>query len=171
MRVFLTDDPVVEEVKRLISEGFLNEAGILPQLQIVNDKGSADIIIDDDPDEYGPVLVISGKEHELDSGRKVYFGVRKLKKLDNSMFTHREIRFEGMRNACDSVMSNVRGEEKLVVYLDSSILGGQDLLASGFSFSELVYVVQRLKFLRNLKCFVLKGFGHDVLAKLLYEIL
>lgn len=170
MRVLLTDNPALGEVKRLISEGFLNEAGILPQLQIVQDKGSADIMVDDDPEEYGPVLIISGEEHDLDSGRQVYLGVRRIKKLEKSMFTHREIRFEGLRNACDSVMSNVRGEEGLTVFVDKSILGGKDLLSAGLSASELIYIVQRVRFLRNVKCFVLKGFD-DMLVKLLYEIL
>lgn len=171
MRVLLTDNPAIEEVRKLIREGILNEAGILPQLQIVQDKGSADIMVDDDPEEYGPLLIISGEEKDLDSGRQVYFGVRKVKKLERSMFTHREIRFEGLRNICDSVMSNVREEEGLAVFIDKSILGGKDLLSAGLSDSELIYIVQRIRFLRNVKLLVLKGFDHDMLVKLLYEIL
>ncbi|MFH0978533.1 MAG: arginase family protein [Candidatus Woesearchaeota archaeon] len=97
------------------------------------------------------------------------------------VYPMREIISEGIQNVCDSVMSVAKNFGALFVSIDLDVVDpifAPAVLAkepAGMSSRELIYFIQRLKLLRNLKAFDVMGFlpekdTQEITLKLLVKI-
>ncbi|MFH1511513.1 MAG: arginase family protein [Candidatus Woesearchaeota archaeon] len=101
-------------------------------------------------------------------------GVRSIAKsqkdLGNSIrvFTMRHIVQEGIHEACDSIMASSRAYQRLLVVVDLAVLEPSLYLdigqpePAGLTPRELIYLLQRIRILKNIAGFTITGFKEKI---------
>ncbi|MBI4149760.1 arginase family protein [Candidatus Woesearchaeota archaeon] len=114
--------------------------------------------------EHGRYLRTLIEEGMVDPARVIIIGIRNadpdeiayLKEKRVSFFTMRQL-FMNIENVCDTVMEKARGWESLYISVDIDVLdpafapGTGCIEPGGMSTRELLYFIQRLKLLKNLR--------------------
>jgi arginase family enzyme len=100
-------------------------------------------------------------------------GVRSMQKSDLDfvrrvkLFSMKEISHEGVSEVCDSVMVAARNFGALMVCIDLDVLdpafapGALRLEPGGLSSRELIFCLQRIRMLKNVRAFSLTGLGSE----------
>lgn len=115
------------------------------------DKNSGLLIFDKDIAKY----------HDLISDNNIIMaGIRHFKAKDHDLlkkikyYSMKEISFEGIEETCNAIMSACRAFKSMNVIINSDVLDPafnmNDNIPGGLSTRELIYLLQRIKLIKNL---------------------
>ncbi|MBU0979917.1 MAG: arginase family protein [Nanoarchaeota archaeon] len=127
---------------------------------IVGNGRSADGLkaISDNPG----LVALSSNAPEIDVKQKVLVGADS---TGGNIFGMNELYGMGMHEAADSIMSTARNWDSVYISVSLSVLDAAFApgvgVAGGLSPRQLLYLLSRLKRLRNLKAFELVDYDHD----------
>lgn len=170
------------KIEEELNKQILNEDGRLPVFEYLESenikiselekKSSRFVIIGKElpfPDNWGFIIISPYLKKNYKNA--IYFCIEELNKEDYKYFrdiqrySMKTISFEGLNNICDRVMASATNFEKLCVVIDINIIN-----EFGLSGRELLYILQRFKFLKNFKSVVIFGDDVKLIAKVIREL-
>ena len=170
----------------IISElaSYPNEEGKQSNIEVYDYDSGDDAIILRDKNEYPTgygLIVISLRMNEGVKGRNgvVFLGLSNYSKEDigslakNKYFTMKKISEIGLHESVSLAMENAIVFEKLCISIDLDVLDkafSPDGAVGGMTTRELIYSVQRLKMMRNLRKVEICRDNQEIIAKLVKEI-
>ncbi|RJQ16820.1 hypothetical protein C4573_02020 [Candidatus Woesearchaeota archaeon] len=167
-----TNETLSEHIKKALTSGMFKENGVLPVIEFSGSMKIEEHFSVMLADEHSSVLSkvplqnpfflsFAEKADQAFLGKEnvVYAGLRTFDKnslnqiRNNKQFSMKEISFEGLHETCDAVMA-VSREKNLWLSINLSVLDPSftDIgFPGGLTPRELIYFVQRIKLLKNLK--------------------
>lgn len=153
----------------------LNESGKKPFIEYRKDAVFENSIFvnpsDKILDNYDGSICIAAKNYNSDN--VIFFGIRHIDSFTHKYFTMKEIYFEGLTESCDSVMAAARQFKRLLLIINLDVLDPvfyESEYPGGMTVRELLYVVQRIRMMNNLKSVMILGKDKKIIEKLIIEM-
>lgn len=161
-----------------------NEEGKDVSLEVSSDEKEIDdsIVLRKEnsyPNGYGLVVISSKIDEKLKGKQAVLLGLSNYSRQDIQLlektryFTMKKITELSLAEVCDLVMENSRGFEKLCLSVNLNCLDSAfspEGVPGGLTTRELIYIIQRLKLMKNLRTAEICGENPDIIAKLVKEL-